>query len=106
MASNFTVKEVPDRAICVMRAQGELDLDQRKDFSFSAEQLLASDQPKLVLDLTKVSRMFSIFIGTIVDLNQRATQNGKVFSVLAGKKVADLFEQANLNETIPVVVVD
>ena len=99
------LEEVADRDICVLRVKGELDFDQRKDFSERVEELLAVSQKRLVVDLTGTRRLFSVFLGSMVDVHQRAEAAGKTLTVLASERVGHLFEQANLTSVLNVVVV-
>ena len=104
--ADFTLSEVEERGICLLRARGVLDFDSRKAFYAKAEMLLSSRQDKLVIDLTAANHIFSVYLGSIVDLTKRAGENNKQLVVLAKKKVVDLFEQANLMDTVNVVLVD
>lgn len=102
----FEIEEVGARGIAVLRVLGELTMNNRREFLEQAEELLTSPQPKLVIDLSRISRLFSLYLGSMLDIAQKAKQQDKVFSVLVTRKLADLFAQANLSESIPLVVVD
>lgn len=106
MNTNFNIQEIPEREIAVLRVTGDLDFEKRKNFSESAEQLLKTSQPKIVIDLTAITRIFSVYLGTIVDIHQRSEKEGKALSVLANKKLSELFKQANIDSIINIVIVD
>lgn len=105
LPSRYSLNSIPERGIAMLRVTGDLNMQQRKEFVFNLEQLLACPEKKLVVDLTRIERLFSIYLGTLVDVKQRAEKDGKVFSILATKKVAQLFSQANLDVHVPLVVV-
>lgn len=104
-ASQFAIEELPEHGICVVRVRGRLDVDRRSDFHFYVDQWLMSEQPKLVLDLTEVTRFFSLFLGTVADACERARQREKSPSVLVTARISDLFQRAGLTEQVPLVVV-
>ncbi|MHC4874525.1 MAG: STAS domain-containing protein [Planctomycetota bacterium] len=99
----YPVKDIPDRGICMMKASGTLNVDVRKEFNAAADKLLASEMDKLVLDLTSVNRIFSLFFGSIVDMSKRAQDNGKSFSVMAKDNLCKLMEQARITELANIV---
>jgi anti-anti-sigma regulatory factor len=96
--TKITVNEITERNICILKANGELTLEDRDEFSFNGEILLSSDQEKLALDLTGVNQLFSLYVGSIVDLAKRAKESGKSFTVVAKGKVLLILQQANLSE--------
>ncbi len=102
----FVLQELPDRNISFLRVSGDLSFEARKDFVEKTRQLLASDQEKLVVDLTRVGHVFSVYFGTIADVSQQANAANKHFSVLVSERLAKLFTQTNLDRLINVVVVD
>jgi anti-anti-sigma regulatory factor len=78
----------------------------RREFIEACESLVDSDRGKLVIDLTGALSISSMFLGTIADFSQRAAACGKHLAVLAGGRLARLFNQTSLQEIVDVVVVD
>lgn len=102
----FITQEIPERDLAVLRVSGEMEFEQRKDFVEAFDGLLESDCDKIVVDLTRIQRLFSIYLGTLVDFQQRSDKAGKTFSILAGQRLHTLFEKAKLLEVLTIVVVD
>ena len=104
--AQMTVKEVPDRGLAVLRVIGELPFEKRKDFTAAAEQLLACEQQKLVIDLTRVIHLFSVYLGTIGDVHKRAIEAGKTLTVLVTRRIEEMFGQVGLDSVLTLVRVD
>ncbi|MFW5856909.1 MAG: STAS domain-containing protein [Planctomycetota bacterium] len=105
MPTEFTVEDVESRDIAVLRIRGELGLEARREFAQHVQELLLSPRSKLVVDLTGVSRIFSIYFGSLVDLSQQAEGQERSLSVLVSKEQARRFEQASLQVTLNLVTV-
>ncbi|MHC4873011.1 MAG: STAS domain-containing protein [Planctomycetota bacterium] len=101
--SDFVIEEMPDRDITILRVHGALEFDKRGVFSEHVEKLLASSNAKIVIDLTSVEKLFSVFLGSLVDVHQRAQDGGKVLSVLASPKVIKLLKQVNLDSILTII---
>jgi len=105
MPMEFTVEDVESRDIAVLRIRGELGLEARREFAQHVQELLISPRSKLVVDLTGVTRIFSIYFGSLVDLSQQAEGQERSLSVLVSKEQARRFEQASLQVTLNLVTV-
>jgi anti-anti-sigma regulatory factor len=70
--------------------QDLLGMADRDEFVAGCRELLESNQKRLVMDLRKVRRIFSMYLGTIVDLSDRASRKGQQLSVKATPPVANL----------------
>ena len=81
----------PETGTAVLEVTTEaLGMPDRAEFLAGCQDLMASDQKRLVLDLHSVRRIFSMFMGTIVDLSDRARRNGQSLTVKASPPAADL----------------
>lgn len=100
------VEELPDRQLAVLRVQGELEIHNRKVFKEASQALVDAPYERLVLDLTGVTRLFSMYIGSVADLHQRSVDAGKSLTILVTAPVLRIFEQTNLNEVLNLVQVD
>ncbi|MHC4874316.1 MAG: STAS domain-containing protein [Planctomycetota bacterium] len=101
--AKFMINEIPQRNICILRASGELNVEDRKKFSMNADKLLRTEQEKLVIDLTRVNKIFSLYIGSIVDISRRAEEKKKSFSVMAQGTVLRILQEAGITEIVSVI---
>jgi anti-anti-sigma regulatory factor len=102
----FRLDEMPDRGIAVLRVRGELTVENRRAFVALAEKLLACEQPKLVIDLSRLQRVFSMFIGTFIDLDQQARAQGQSLSFMMTQTVADMVRMVRDDDEMAIVVID
>ena len=84
----------------------ELDFAQRLAFGEACGELLDSEARRLVVDLTRIERIFSVFVGTLADLALRAEDTGKSLTILARPAVAEVFQRVNLASPLNVRVVE
>ena len=83
-----------------------LDFEQRLAFSRACSELLAAPVNRLVVDLTHVERIFSVFVGGLADLALRSEDAAKALTILARPPVAEIFRKVNLASPLNVHVVD
>ena len=69
-----------------------LDVDMRSDFHDITQEFVRAPVDNLVLDLTEIPSIFSLFIGVIVDLNNICASSGKKLTIETNQKVAKIFE--------------
>lgn len=103
--SHLSLHEIDERGIAVLRVTASLRLEDRPQFSFLSEQLMYSDQPKRVIDLSRAAGLFSVYYGSLVDLSQRAVEDGSPLTILVNDRILDLFTKAGLAKTLPLVPV-
>ena len=82
MSITYTVNEAHDRGIAVLKVTGDLDFLSRQDFQTALGQLGESELSKLVIDISKLSRLSSLYIGSLIDFGNTIQQNGKSLSVM------------------------
>jgi len=103
----FRVETVEERGITVLRALSQrLDITQRGSFSEGCDRLLAAETAKIVVDLSDLDRIFSLFIGTLVDLHVRAERAGKHLTVIASDAVRESLGRMGLEKTMDIVGAD
>jgi anti-anti-sigma factor len=99
----FHITEIVERDICVMKITGELRFEHRTQFKTASKSLLTSDRSKIVIDLSNAKRVFSMFLGSMVDLQQSLKEHGKTMAILCSPRVMKLFEQANLDKLLTLI---
>ena len=63
---------------------------------------LRSSDGDAVVDLQKIGRIFSLFIGSLVDLKQRADEKGKRLQIVVNPEVRKTFKRMNLLDTLDI----
>ena len=101
MADEFVVEELSDRGMSVLKVRARrLEITQRAAFGEACDRLLASTSDRLVVDLSGTDRIFSLFIGAMVDLHVRAERVGKHLSIVAGGPVLESLRTMGLEKTL------
>ena len=93
--------EARDAAVLKVRVR-RLGLPMREEFLAATSELLARPEVKLIVDVSGLSRIFSLFIGALVDLNMRAQQAGKSLAVLTSPGVADQLRGMSLDQNMDI----
>ena len=103
-SEQFDLNVDEDKDLAVLRVPGpRLEITQRESFAEACSRGLASPAAKLVVDLSQVDRIFSLFIGTIVDLHVRAERAGKSLTLLASPAVRESLGRMGLEKTLDLV---
>lgn len=79
-----------------------LELRMREDFLRSANELLDRPEAALAVDLSGLPRIFSLFIGALVDLNMRAQRAGKTLTLFVSPGVARQLREMSLDHNMDV----
>ncbi|MHC4883783.1 MAG: hypothetical protein ACYTGH_01715 [Planctomycetota bacterium] len=95
-----------ERGIVVLRINGGLRLEDRRQFSSLCNQLMRSEMLKKVIDLSRATGIFSVYYGTLVDLCQRAEEACTPITVLVNDRIEDLLIKAGLQEVLTMVKVE
>jgi hypothetical protein len=77
-----------------------LTLDCRDEFLGACAGLIRSGCGSLVIDLRNLRRVFSIYVGTIMDVNARAQRDGRSLTVVAGPELTKMFRSVVGPETL------
>jgi anti-anti-sigma regulatory factor len=83
----------------------QLSLKDRTEFTALCEKLLRSGTKTIVVDLTSLQNIYSLFIGVLVDIALRARDAGKTFIIRAGGRVAESLRLMNVDATAELDVV-
>ncbi len=105
MAITYSLDEIETRDMAVLRIQGELDFTARSDFQDATKALLASSLNKLVVDLTQVTQISSLFIGSLIDAGIKAKAEKRSLAVMAPRKLVRLCNEVGLNKAATVITV-
>jgi hypothetical protein len=94
LAGNFLkLSEDPGRDMAVLEVMRDsIEMSDWEAFIAAGRKLLASGRAHLVLDLRRLHRVLSLFIGEAVRLKGLADEAGKRFTVLAAGQVGDVFK--------------
>ena len=87
----------------VLRIAGELSPDQRPQFLEALNALLACPESKLVIDLTHIARLSSIFIGTLIDFAGRAQKAEKTIAVMLVPKAGAVCRLIGLEKVAQII---
>ena len=104
MAIQTAIQDIPDRDIALLRVTGEMDFDVRPAFQKALLDLLAMPRAKLIVDLSRISRMSSVFIGTLIDSGNTATKSHKTLSVMLVEKLATVCRDSGLDKVVSIIV--
>jgi anti-anti-sigma regulatory factor len=87
----LTLRRLPEKDMLVVVVNHDsLEMADWSEFVKASEKLARSEARNLVLDLRKLRRILSIFIGTAVQLSAQARSRKRRFAVLARGHVADI----------------
>lgn len=79
-----------------------LELSDREAFMAGCRELLASDAGRLVIDLRDLRRVFSVFVGTVMDVNVHVREEGRKLVVLASEAVSEVFGAVGVNAELDI----
>jgi anti-anti-sigma factor len=103
MAIQWAVQEAPERDLAVLRVAGEMDFEARAEFHKALQDLMAKSRNKIVVDLSRISRMSSVFIGTLIDFGGTARTTGKILSVIMVEKLAGICRNSGLDKVMTLI---
>ena len=104
MAINYSVTKMEERRMAVLKIEGELIFVERSRFQEAIGKLFATNAAKLVIDLGKVSRMSSVFIGTLIDHGNIAKAHGKSLSIVLPEQMAKVCRDTGLPQIANIIV--
>ena len=105
MSMNYTVEIILGRNLASLKILGELDWECRTDFNRAVEELVATGQDKLEVDLSSINRMGSVFIGTLVDHGIKLSNSGKTLSVMLPANIAKVVADTGLDKVVTIIPV-
>ena len=75
-------------------------------FDINCRKLLDSKGPNLVIDLSAVSGITSMYLGTLAGVASEASAQGRTLVVRANRQVADLIRQVGFDRIMTMEVVE
>lgn len=97
------VKTSDEKNLAVLQVMSDtLALSDRDDFLKACGELLKSEKKNLVIDMRGLRRIFSIFLGTVLDVNARAGKEGRRLTVMTSEDVAKLFRTVAGPDTLAI----
>lgn len=95
------------KSLAVLRVlTHELEFPMRMPFSLACRQLAETGCKHLVVDLTRVQRLISVFIGSLADLGLRAIDAEESLTILARPRVVEALRMVNLHKPLNVRIVE
>ena len=93
------VERVSDSETRLIVPGDELRLPDRHEFATACEKLLEGEAARIVVDLTSLQNIYSLFIGVLVDVALRAREAEKTFVIRARGNVAESLRLMNVDAT-------
>jgi len=104
MPIKYSLELLEGKGVSVLRIIGDLDFESRKKFQHATQELLKSPEKKLVIDLSAISRISSIFLGSLVDVSLKTKKMNKSLSIIVVAKVERAFRESNLAMVATIIV--
>ena len=82
----------------------EMPFDAR-ELESACRRLLASEEPRLVIDLTRVGYVASTQVGALIGASARAAEGGRALRILVGPELQRFLERARLEGVLDYEVV-
>jgi len=73
-------------------------------FDINCRKLLEGKEPELVVDLTGVTGITSMYLGALAGVASEASAQGRTLTVRANKKVAELIRQVGFDQIMTMEV--
>ena len=105
MSGEFlSITELAGRRMAVLEVRRDsIEMADWDAFVKSCRKLLGTAQPHLVLDLRKLRRVLSVFIGEALQLHSQAESQNRRFTVLASGQIGDVFRMLLGNDILEMV---
>ena len=97
----ITTSEEKDLAVLQL-VRDALELSDREEFLGACAKLLDTGRGRLVIDMRGLRRIFSIFVGTVMDVNARARKEGRHLTLMASEEVTSLFRTIVSSEVLDI----
>ncbi len=103
MGIQYQISARTDQDFALLQVSGQLELEERGDFLDILDELLATDPAKLVIDLSGMERMCSVYIGTLIDFAARATEKEKSVAAMLPKLAADRCRLVGMEKAVQII---
>lgn len=105
MGLEYSVEKIEERDLGVLKIKGELDVAVRKDFLVALGELMNTESSKVVIDLSRINSMSSLFIGSLVDFGGKVKAAGRTVAVMAKPKVVQVCKMIGLHDVVQLIEV-
>ncbi|MHC4870912.1 MAG: STAS domain-containing protein [Planctomycetota bacterium] len=105
MSLEYTLSKVDNNDISVLKVAGELDISERKKFLNGLNELIETGSAKVVIDLSRINSMSSLFIGSLVDFGGKVNASGKTIAVMVKPAVAKVCSMIGLEKVVQLIEV-
>ena len=86
------IKVADDKDLAVLEVVSDtLALSDRDEFLKACGELLETGKKHVIIDMRGLRRIFSIFLGTVLDVNVKVGRAGGRLTVMASEEVSKLF---------------
>ncbi len=97
------VEEIEDRDIAILHVEGELDFPVRAQFQKDLDRLRQTGRPKLVVDIGRIRRMSSLYIGSLIDFGHSVRQEQRTFSVMLSARLVEVCREVGLDSAASII---
>ncbi len=104
MGIQCSLKVVNEQDIAILRVEGDLDFDERAAFDRAITGLMSTSATKLVIDMSRITRISSVFIGELVSHANTATSGSRSLSVSVPRQIAKICQESGLDKVTNLIV--
>jgi len=104
MAIQCSLKIVEEQNVAILRVEGDLDFDERTTFNRAVLDLIATPTTKLVIDMSRITRISSVFIGELVTHAHAASSSSRSISVSVPSQIAKICQESGLDKVTNLIV--
>jgi hypothetical protein len=91
-AEIFRIRSLPEKDMAVLSVVTDtLDIGQRGEFLTACAELLATDMKWLAVDMRGLRSIFSVFIGSVMDVNTQVRSQERRFTIIASEHLTQMF---------------
>ena len=105
MSIEYKIVEMPDRDIAMLHVEGHLDFDSREKFKQALKSLHDFKRDKLVIDLSRVTGMSSLYIGSLMDFGNNIGKDDRNLSVMLTPVLHRVCTQVGLDSVVNLITV-
>jgi hypothetical protein len=105
MSDEFlTLAELPEKGLAFLAVNFDsIEMRDWGRFVEASDRLMLKRQKRLVLDLRRLRRVLSVFIGAAVQMSSQAKSSGRRFTVLASGQLAGTLHNILGNDILEIV---
>ena len=100
----LTLAELPPKGVAFLSVNFDsIEMHDWGRFVEASERLMRKRQKHLVLDLRRLRRVLSVFIGAAVQMSAQAKSEGRRFTVLASGQLANTLHSVLGNDILEII---